>query len=427
MNYNFSEIWSKCLNYNIEQKPEEFEKLLDLLDSKKSKKYALEIGSNFGGTAYALCHLFENVITLDIKHHENFDRIKSEFNNYNYIIGDSTSIDIIKLFENMNIKFDFIFIDGDHTYDGVKSDYENFKRFLSNEGIIGFHDIIESEINKTFSNQVDILWRELSFGEKVEFISNQREYLYKYDSLFHQLNTNTDYSSFGGIGVFRNYPISVFVHNYLDNNWFEIVQSQFEKLKNSELYMRADKIFYGVYSKSINDLNLFINMIKKLDTYQKIEIQIYKENNFEFSTLMHLQNHCRNNKNGSTLYFHTKGTSREYSSEISSWRECLEYFNIENWKSCVYKIKNENYDISGALYVTWFEFLNYRFENYYSGNFWWSSNEYISRLPEISNLTSMRTNAELWLGMSPHRWFSFYSKSLNSWYDHYFDPMDYKK
>ena len=37
---------------------------------------------------------------------------------------------------------DFAFIDGDHTYDGVRRDFELYKPLLRPGGIIAFHDIV---------------------------------------------------------------------------------------------------------------------------------------------------------------------------------------------------------------------------------------------------------------------------------------------
>lgn len=37
--------------------------------------------------------------------------------------------------------YDLIFIDADHTYDGVKSDFNNYLSMLSEGGVIGFHDV----------------------------------------------------------------------------------------------------------------------------------------------------------------------------------------------------------------------------------------------------------------------------------------------
>lgn len=38
-------------------------------------------------------------------------------------------------------KIDFLFIDGDHTYEGVKKDFEMYSPLVKNNGIIAFHDI----------------------------------------------------------------------------------------------------------------------------------------------------------------------------------------------------------------------------------------------------------------------------------------------
>ena len=39
-----------------------------------------------------------------------------------------------------NAKFDFIFIDGDHSYPGVKKDYESVLPYVSENGVMVFHD-----------------------------------------------------------------------------------------------------------------------------------------------------------------------------------------------------------------------------------------------------------------------------------------------
>lgn len=38
-------------------------------------------------------------------------------------------------------KLDFLFIDGDHTYEGVKMDFERYSPLVRKSGIIAFHDI----------------------------------------------------------------------------------------------------------------------------------------------------------------------------------------------------------------------------------------------------------------------------------------------
>ena len=432
MEYNFKEIWEKALFYNIEQKPEEIEMLLNFLNNTKNKKFALEIGSNYGGTAYSLCHIYDYVLTIDIKHNENFDRIKEEFPGYDYIIADSRSLDTIKAIKNLGIKFDFIFIDGDHSYDGVMNDYENYKQFLSSEGHMAFHDILPTEENHENNIYVDRLWRELDnqYKEKYEFVAPVRENKYRTDNLFHQILKNQKYEVWGGIGLFKNVQVSAFCHNFLQNDWKEIVSSQLHKMFVSGLYDRADNIFYGVYADNNTDYLDFMKLVEHYDRRLKVNVVRYTENQAEYSTLLNLQNYCRINPNSQVVYFHTKGSSREKSHYITSWRECMEYFVIENWKYSFNNLLNKKCDVCGALYVTLFRFLEYEFKNYFSGNFWWADSKYINKLPNLSLLKSQTTErvfSEMWIGMEPHVWINYYNEYVTMWYEHYFNPDVYKK
>jgi predicted O-methyltransferase YrrM len=52
-------------------------------------------------------------------------------------------------------KIDLLFIDGDHSYDGVKADWENYKRFLRRGSIVVFHDIgWAAGVNKVINEDV---------------------------------------------------------------------------------------------------------------------------------------------------------------------------------------------------------------------------------------------------------------------------------
>jgi len=66
---------------------------------------------------------------------------------------------------------DFLYIDGDHTYEGVKQDYEMYSPLVRPGGIIAFHDI------ETRSRGVDVyrLWNELKPGRHwTEFVERPR-------------------------------------------------------------------------------------------------------------------------------------------------------------------------------------------------------------------------------------------------------------
>jgi hypothetical protein len=336
------------------------------------------------------------------------------------------------MIKSLGVKFDFIFIDGDHSYEGVRNDYEKFKQFLASDGFMAFHDIVYSEENLQNNARVDILWNELNtYGlEKYQFVSRLRNHSYRTDQLFYTFVSKRPYESWGGIGVIKNSPIGLFCHSYLKNHWYDVVLSQLVKLQNSGLYKRADKIVYGVQSERDDNYYTLLDIIKQYDVDSKIEVYRHNKNMYEYSTLMHLQNYCAQNPNASVLYYHTKGTSREFDKNIESWRECLEYFNIEQWRRCFDAVNSDRHDVCGAMYVNWFKFLDIEMKNYYSGNFWWAQAKHINTLDNLGAVmlqnNAKRDYCELWLGSKPHRWASLYSISLNSWYDHYFDPKDYK-
>jgi predicted O-methyltransferase YrrM len=57
------------------------------------------------------------------------------------IRGDSHSEFIMSRVKRIVKKVDFLFIDGDHTYEGVKTDFSNYLPLVRRGGIIAFHDI----------------------------------------------------------------------------------------------------------------------------------------------------------------------------------------------------------------------------------------------------------------------------------------------
>jgi len=63
---------------------------------------------------------------------------------------------------------DFLFIDGDHTYHGVKTDFEMYSPLVKNGGIVAFHDIGKNEEGGVYN-----LWQELKKNYKF------KEFLYE--------------------------------------------------------------------------------------------------------------------------------------------------------------------------------------------------------------------------------------------------------
>lgn len=60
--------------------------------------------------------------------------------NLTLICGNTRSNYVMDLANKLG-PYDLIFIDADHTYEGVKSDFNNYIPMLSDGGVIGFHDV----------------------------------------------------------------------------------------------------------------------------------------------------------------------------------------------------------------------------------------------------------------------------------------------
>ncbi|MFX0024319.1 MAG: class I SAM-dependent methyltransferase, partial [Candidatus Hermodarchaeota archaeon] len=71
-------------------------------------------------------------------------------------------------------RVDLLFIDGDHSYDGVKKDFENYFSLVKKDGIIAFHDIVEHPPNSNC--KVFDFWNEIKGNyEYKEIISKDNE------------------------------------------------------------------------------------------------------------------------------------------------------------------------------------------------------------------------------------------------------------
>lgn len=138
-------------------------------------KVILEIGTCNGGTLFMWANLAsECVITCDINKSKNREEL------YRSFPGKESHCEVISLTGNThdnsflelirrtldNRKVDFLFIDGDHTESGVKSDFEMYSPLVRQGGIIAFHDILEKQ--PTPNNQVYNFWKEIKKSRKTE-------------------------------------------------------------------------------------------------------------------------------------------------------------------------------------------------------------------------------------------------------------------
>jgi predicted O-methyltransferase YrrM len=102
-----------------------------------NKKRFLEIGTFKGGVAENLGQICKGV-SIDCKEWEN----RTINNNVEYLMLNSKDI------SDKLGKFDFIFIDGNHTFEYVKNDTEKAFQLLEKDGIIVWHDYLKRGLIK---------------------------------------------------------------------------------------------------------------------------------------------------------------------------------------------------------------------------------------------------------------------------------------
>lgn len=142
----------------------EFDQIVDLF-ARLSPKNVVEIGSFYGATLWSWMQIMwglaaneKKITSVDLPigrgdgRYDEMVKSRSLWKEWESethcklfdIQGDSHSPEIIKTVKDIypNNDVDFLFIDGDHSYEGVKADFENYAPLVRPGGIIVFHDVI---------------------------------------------------------------------------------------------------------------------------------------------------------------------------------------------------------------------------------------------------------------------------------------------
>lgn len=112
-------------------------------------KKILEVGVHSGNNLKNFARAFPNAELYGIE----TETQHLVFKDFTLIEGDSTDLDIVARTAKHG-PFDFIFIDGDHTYSVVKDDWENYSKLVRPGGAIGFHDT--SRMGKSWDTHVEV-------------------------------------------------------------------------------------------------------------------------------------------------------------------------------------------------------------------------------------------------------------------------------
>ena len=135
---------------------------------------SLEIGTNYGGTLLLLCNLSApkaKIISVDLpsgpfgggyprRKMPIFRRFSRKGQKLHLIRADSHAHDtreqVLRLLQGELL--DYLFIDADHTYEGVRQDFQSYGPLVRSGGLIAFHDIVTH--NKDTQCEVERFWNE---------------------------------------------------------------------------------------------------------------------------------------------------------------------------------------------------------------------------------------------------------------------------
>lgn len=179
--YNWTQkfyVGPKIRGFNINFQASQIKtEIIDLLSEleKNPPQRLLEIGTATGGTLFMFTRIAAktaDIISIDLP----FGRYGAGYLKYRVQLmkdfalanqkmhllrldsHQKATVDRLKNILNGEL-LDFLFIDGDHSYDGVKNDFENYYPLVRPGGIIAFHDIVDNDKDKSFGTQK--FWREI--------------------------------------------------------------------------------------------------------------------------------------------------------------------------------------------------------------------------------------------------------------------------
>jgi len=173
-----------------DQDKTEIAELLRIVASRKPGT-VIEIGTFNGGTLFLLAHVIADdatIISIDLPRGKFgggypeckvplIQSFKLPGQKMHLIRSDSHNPETLSNIMGLlgEKKIDLLFIDGDHSYEGVKRDFEMYRRFVSPGGIIALHDVAAHPVVRVC--EVYKFWHELRESDlrTVEIITDKSQ------------------------------------------------------------------------------------------------------------------------------------------------------------------------------------------------------------------------------------------------------------
>jgi hypothetical protein len=285
------------------------------------------------------------------------------------------SINKLILFNNFKINYKVVFIDSNNLKEYYqKILYYIFINFFEITNLLNDYDVIGFKKNNKF-----IHWfsSEKYLGLRLE-INAENEKNYAYLSIHNLIEFDNKIIKLDQIKniILNNIKNKELLNNKIPiygiyficciGNYLKIVNEQLELLLSSKLYENTEKIycFVCLYTEEI---------ITILSKYKKIIIIKSSENLFEKFAINNIKKYLI--KECYFYYIHSKSVTRN-GQQYDDWRYICNYFTIVKWLINIELLKF--YDCVG---------INLKFypKIHFSGNFWWSKTEHISKINNIDN------------------------------------------
>ena len=383
-------------------------KLADYLVKKYKPNVVVDLGVDYGHSTFSFAgpgignvygiDWFEGDIHAGLRNTYNI--VNDTYNllyNLNYL--PNKNIEFIKgdfnvVAKKFNHKIDILHIDGLHTYEAVKNDFDTWIQKTDYNSIILMHDVISfpNSVGKFF-NEINLPKLYFTHSAGLGVISMNKDII---------LDIYNNYNKKGSTIYLSEQRVNkkniCFIHSCTLNNTKRL-EYLINYLKNSNLYNIFDKI----YINNIG-LNIDINIDNKFELYN------YSENNnlFEIPTLNKIHTFCNNNYNEyNILYIHNKGIS--YSDdyeELNNWIDMMLYFLVDKYELCLNKLLL--HDVVGSNYMI-------HPSKHFSGNYWWATSNYLKKIPKLSEININKLDAEMWLFKNNPNYYEMH----NSCVDHY--------
>lgn len=219
--------------------------------------------------------------------------------------------------------------------------------------------------------------------------------------------------------------VHIYYHIYAIKDVEIIINEQLSLIEKYFDFPFILNIGISIPTENISNLNI----LKKIYSFKKLNpiIRDVRSKGHEYTTLDLIDfDKTTFDDSDSILYFHTKGASKQNDDKydnIKSWRELMNYFNIERVKNVFKLFEKTDFNTYGVLFGKAGSWL------LYSGNFFWIKGSYAKSL-ELDNVKkNSRYSAEHSFVQLGKDWkpYSVYNREGENHYEINFKREDYAK